>query len=75
MTVLLPEALAIPGSVVPANALAKRTSRAAAGLLAALMFTVIPISGAIGRDDAIDALLDELGPAGSIKSAMTDAAR
>lgn len=56
-SILLPEALATVGSVVLAYVLMKRAFGGVAGLLAALMLAVIPVSVAIGRNNTIDALL------------------
>lgn len=57
VSILLPEALATVGSVVLAYVLVKRAFGGVAGLLAALMLALVPISVAIGRNNTIDALL------------------
>jgi 4-amino-4-deoxy-L-arabinose transferase-like glycosyltransferase len=56
-SILLPEALATIGTVVLAYVLVKRAFGGVAGLLAALMLALVPVSVAIGRNNTIDALL------------------
>jgi 4-amino-4-deoxy-L-arabinose transferase-like glycosyltransferase len=56
-SILLPEALATVGSVVLVYVLVKRAFGGAAGLLAALMLALVPVSVMIGRNNTIDALL------------------
>ncbi|MBV9578139.1 MAG: glycosyltransferase family 39 protein [Chloroflexi bacterium] len=56
-SILLPEALATIGSVALVFHLVKRAFGGVAGLLAALMLAVVPISVAVGRNNTIDSLL------------------
>jgi 4-amino-4-deoxy-L-arabinose transferase-like glycosyltransferase len=57
VSILLPEALATLGSVVLIYLLVKRAFGGVAGLLAALMLALVPVSVMIGRNNTIDALL------------------
>src|SRR5262249_1963150 len=56
-SILLPEALATTGSVALLAYLVKRAFGSAAGLLAALMLALVPISVVVGRNNTIDAPL------------------
>jgi 4-amino-4-deoxy-L-arabinose transferase-like glycosyltransferase len=57
VSILLPEALATVGSVVLVHVLVKRAFGGVAGLLAALVLALVPVSVMIGRNNTIDALL------------------
>ena len=54
---MLPEALATVGSVALLYHLVNRAFGGGAGLLAALMLALVPISVGAGRNNTIDALL------------------
>jgi 4-amino-4-deoxy-L-arabinose transferase-like glycosyltransferase len=56
-SILLPEAVATIGSVALLYHLVKRAFGSVAGLLAALMLALVPISVAVGRNNTIDSLL------------------
>jgi 4-amino-4-deoxy-L-arabinose transferase-like glycosyltransferase len=57
LTILLPEALATVGSVALIYHLVKRAFGGVAGVLAALMLAVVPVSVIVGRNNTIDSLL------------------
>ena len=56
-SILLPEALATIACVALVYSLVKRAFGGAAGLLAALVLAVVPVSVVVGRNNTIDALL------------------